>query len=300
MRTWVFRVFNVSLWLATALLAGFLIAFATRSLMSLEGLSAPMSLAQHVDHGALDRAETALAGAALEKSELTLRRKVALADLEQAWTAVRREESALSEWAATQNLGAQGRRHPDFVKRDKSINGLRAAETSARAALDALDAKLLKLEQDTVQYRRAAATETELAEQRFAAALHQRKLGLLAEQIALGMIAVLALCLAAAGTIGWRMAHQNVALREAEQRRLQAQQQAEAERLALVQAEQRVLEEEAALAPQYLLPLDVEFDPEVGLFPEPPAQAAKETKRRWGWLSRAVGGFDWRRRAPIG
>ena len=60
-------------------------------------------------------------------------------------------------------------------------------------------------------------------------------------------------------------------------------------------------EDEMAADPQYLLPLDVELDAEVGLFPDPAPAPAPETTGTGAWLKRLWLALGWKRStAPTG
>ncbi|MDB4879064.1 MAG: putative rane protein [Gemmatimonadetes bacterium] len=188
------RLFRLATWVVSFLFAGFLIGLGGKIVGDLPGVDRALSVEQFMDPGQLAQARERRQELARLGRDRTAARERAQLRLVAAGNSYQTARSSFNAWVATRTATTDPRQDPEVLRRNREIDALLAAERTAQAEVEQLDAGVLEVEQEQAAAHRRYEEMENGARKAFDAARTRQEL----QVFAIRLLLTLPLLLAAA------------------------------------------------------------------------------------------------------
>lgn len=179
------RLFAIVMWLVSFVFAGFLIGLGAKIVADLPKVEDRLSLERYAEPIALANARGEARKQEQRQGELNARRAQAQLAQNSASNAYNAARAAYQNWLATRTATTDPNQDPEVVKRTRELDGLKAGERQAQAAVEQLDQQLLDASQAAMRARQAEAQLLEDAQPAYQKALFRQELRVFGARLAL-------------------------------------------------------------------------------------------------------------------
>lgn len=149
------KLFALAMWLVSFVFAGFLIGLGGQLVADLPRIEDNLTTDQFADRAALERVRDEQRRLEQQQSALGQRRAQAQLALTAASNAYGSARAAYQNWLATRTATTDPAQDPEVLRRTRELDGLKAEERSAQAAVEEVDRGLLDAHQAHTAARQA-------------------------------------------------------------------------------------------------------------------------------------------------
>ena len=170
------RLFQVAMWLVSFFFASFLIGLGGKIVGDLPGVDQRITLEQFLEPGQVSRYRFVQDSIGRLERGSTAARDRAQTRLNAAANTYRNASASFQNWIATRTATTDPSQDPEVLQRTRELDMLKAAEQTAQAEVDRLNAELLQLSQASELERRNYGELQEQARGRYDAARFRQEL----------------------------------------------------------------------------------------------------------------------------
>ncbi|MGA0609383.1 serine endopeptidase [Caldimonas sp. KR1-144] len=179
------RLFAIVMWLVSFVFAGFLIGLGAKIVADLPKVEDRVSIDRFAEPIALANARAEAEKQDKRQSELHARRQQAQLAQNAAGNAYSAARAAYQNWLATRTATTDPAQDPEVIKRTRELDGLKAREREAQAAVEQIDQALLDASQAGMRARQAEADLLAAAQPAYEKALFRQELRVFGARLAL-------------------------------------------------------------------------------------------------------------------
>jgi hypothetical protein len=179
------KLFAFVMWAVSFVFAGFLIGLGAKIVADLPRLETGLSLEQFADRAALERARNQVAQLERRQHGLNERRAQAQLALNASTNAYNSARAAYQNWLSTRTATTDPAQDPEVIRRTRDLDGLKAKEREAQAALEQVDQGLLDAMQALSRQRQLEGDILEAGSEAYRKALFRQELRVFGSRLAL-------------------------------------------------------------------------------------------------------------------
>jgi len=180
------RIFGVVMWLVSFAFAAFLIGLGGRIIADLPKLESTLLVDDFVtDRAALADAQAAQRQGAAERLDRQNERARAELELSTTSSAYMAAQTAFRNWIATRTATTDPTQDPEVISRNRDLDRLKATERTAQIAVEAIDRRLLEIDQTVAEAARREGGLRETARVGYERALFWREMHVFLVRLAL-------------------------------------------------------------------------------------------------------------------
>lgn len=179
------RLFSIVMWLVSFVFAGFLIGLGAKIVADLPKVEDRLSIDRFAEPIDLANARAEIDKQDKRQSDLHGRRAQVQLAQNSASNAYGAARAAYQNWLATRTATTDPAQDPEVIKRTRELDGLKARERDAQAAVEQVDQALLDASQAAMRARQTEAELLEAAQPAYQKALFHQELRVFGARLAL-------------------------------------------------------------------------------------------------------------------